>query len=95
MKKAVTAILLTAFAFGATATVAKEKVNYEYDGKVYETKDACLKAKKKAKKKGAIVGAVGGAATTAVFGGNLGESALASGVGAVAGGVIGNSTKKC
>lgn len=93
-------VLLPAFAaavglIAAPAAQAKEKVRYEYDGRTYETRAQCLKAKKKAKEKGAIIGAVGGAATGALLGGNLGESALAAGAGALAGGIIGNKTKKC
>lgn len=72
-----------------------DKTRYEYDGRVYETRAQCLKAKKDAKKKGAIIGAVGGGATGALLGGNVGESALAAGAGALAGAVIGNKTKKC
>lgn len=91
----VAALGMGALGAGAAPAGAREKTRYEYNGHVYETRAECLRAKKNAKKKGAIIGAVGGAATTAIFGGNFGEAALASGVGALAGGAIGDSTKKC
>jgi outer membrane lipoprotein SlyB len=52
----------------------------------------CLKAKKKGAKKGTIIGAAGGAGTALIAGGNLGETALASGAGALAGNLIGKGT---
>ena len=52
----------------------------------------CLKAKKKGAKTGTIVGAAGGAGTALVFGGNLGQTALAAGAGALAGNVIGKGS---
>jgi outer membrane lipoprotein SlyB len=59
---------------------------------------ACLIDRKKAQKKGTIIGAAGGGGTTAIAGGNLGESLLGAGVGALAGNVIGKETatsKRC
>ncbi len=74
---------------------AREKPRWEYGGQYYNSYQACKAARKKAEKKGAIIGAVGGAATAALLGGNVGETALASGVGALAGSQIGKATKKC
>jgi outer membrane lipoprotein SlyB len=61
----------------------------------YASYDQCMAAKRRAKTKGAVVGGVGGAVTGAVVGGNLGETALAAGVGALAGGVIGKNSRRC
>jgi len=58
----------------------------------------CLIQKKKGAKKGTIIGAAGGAATGVIAGGNLGESLLAGGAGAVAGNLLGKGTstnKQC
>lgn len=52
----------------------------------------CLRAKKKGKKTGTIVGAAGGVATGVIAGGNVGESLLAGGAGALVGRAIGNGT---
>jgi hypothetical protein len=92
---AATLILALAATMPTVPLAAKEKTRWVHDGRVYESYAACRKAKKEGKKKGAIIGAAGGAATTAIFGGNVGEAALAAGVGAAAGSAIGQSGKKC
>jgi outer membrane lipoprotein SlyB len=72
------------------------QVLYEYDGKSYQTLDQCLRAKKKAKARGAIAGAAIAGVGTAILGGNLAESALVAGAGALAGREIGRaSAKRC
>lgn len=68
---------------------------YSYDGRVYSSREECLAAKRSAKTKGAIVGAVGGAAAGAVLGGNVGESALAGGAGALGGYVLSGRNTPC
>ena len=69
---------------------------YEYDGKSYQTLEQCLRAKKRAKARGAIAGAVIAGAGAALLGGNVGESALVAGAGALAGREIGRaSVKRC
>jgi outer membrane lipoprotein SlyB len=58
----------------------------------------CLIQKKKGARKGTIIGAAGGAATGVIAGGNLGETLLAGGAGAVAGNLLGKGTstnKQC
>ena len=92
---AISVLLAMGMAMPLAPLSAKEKDRWEYDGRYYNSYEACKAARKKAEKKGAVIGAVGGAATTAVFGGNVGEAALASGVGALAGSQIGKSSKKC
>jgi hypothetical protein len=67
---------------------------YEYDGKSYQTLEQCLRAKKRAKARGAIAGAVIAGAGAALLGGNVGESALVAGAGALAGREIGRATAK-
>src|ERR1700740_2063601 len=52
----------------------------------------CLRKKKKGGKTGAIAGAAGGAGIGLLAGGNLGETALAAGGGALAGHLIGKGT---
>ncbi len=52
----------------------------------------CLIQRKKGGKDGAIIGAAGGAGTALVAGGNVGETLLASGAGALAGHLIGKGT---
>ncbi|MFO7632527.1 MAG: hypothetical protein R6W76_08315 [Caldilinea sp.] len=66
-----------------------------YGNQVYATREECLAAKRDAQTKGAVVGAVGGAATGAVLGGNVGEAALASGVGAAGGAILGGRNRPC
>ncbi len=58
----------------------------------------CLIQRKKGAKKGTIIGAAGGAGAGVVTGGNLGETALAAGAGALAGNLLGKGTstnKRC
>jgi outer membrane lipoprotein SlyB len=52
----------------------------------------CLLKRKKGSRKGTIIGAAGGAGLGLVAGGNLGETALAAGVGALAGNALGGGT---
>ncbi len=53
---------------------------------------SCLIERKKGQKKGTVIGAAGAGGGTAVAGGNLGESLLGAGVGALAGDLIGKET---
>jgi outer membrane lipoprotein SlyB len=78
-----------------TAAVAKERPQWEYGGKLYDSYEACRRAKKRSESRAAVAGAVGGAATAAALGGNLGETALAAGAGAAAGAIIGKNVKRC
>ncbi len=58
----------------------------------------CFIERKKAQKKGTVIGAAGAGATGAIAGGNLGESLLAAGAGALAGNQIGKeagTSKRC
>jgi outer membrane lipoprotein SlyB len=50
---------------------------------------ACLIERKKGQKKGTIIGAAGAGGTAAIAGGDVGESLLGAGVGALAGNLIG------
>lgn len=83
---------------GPTATPAfaqkRAPVVYEYDGRSYNSLAECRRAKKKAKARGAIAGAVIAGAGAAILGGNLGETALVAGAGALAGREIGRASKK-
>ncbi|WP_156257143.1 hypothetical protein [Sandarakinorhabdus oryzae] len=71
-------------------------VLYEYNGKRYNSLADCQRAKKRAKARGAVAGAVIAGAGTALLGGNLGETALVAGGGALVGREIGRrSVKQC
>ena len=77
------------FAIGQTAL-------YEYNGKRYNSLASCQRAKKRAKARGAVAGAAIAGVGTALLGGNLGETALVAGAGALAGREIGRaSVKQC
>jgi outer membrane lipoprotein SlyB len=52
----------------------------------------CLIERKKGGKKGAIIGAAGGAGVGVVAGGNVGETLLGAGAGALAGHLIGKGS---
>jgi len=67
---------------------------YETGGKTYATLDECLRAKKRAKTRATIAGAVIAGAGAAALGGNLGETALVAGAGALAGREIAKATSK-
>ncbi|WP_439545392.1 hypothetical protein [Sandarakinorhabdus sp.] len=83
-------------AFAQSNNNNNSPVLYEYDGKTYQTLDQCRRAKKKAKARGAIAGAAIAGVGTALLGGNLGETALVAGAGALAGREIGRaSAKRC
>ena len=66
-----------------------------YDGRAYNSYEACRDAKHRSRNRGAIAGAAAAGGVAALTGGNLGETALAAGAGAIAGGVIGSTMKKC
>ena len=80
----------------APAAASRQPVLYEYDGKRYQTLEQCLRAKKRAKERGAVAGAAIAGVGAALLGGNLGETALVAGAGALAGREIGRaSVKRC
>lgn len=59
---------------------------------------ACLIERKRGQKKGTVIGAAGGGGTTAIGGGNVGESLLGAGIGAIAGNLVGKeaaTSKRC
>jgi hypothetical protein len=75
--------------------LADDRPVYETGGKRYETYQQCIAAKKRAQKRGTIAGAVVAGAGAAILGGNLGETALVAGGGALVGREIGRTSKKC
>jgi uncharacterized membrane protein YebE (DUF533 family) len=95
--------LIIAISLGLMAPVATpvfaqqgQPTLYEYDGKQYNTLAQCQRAKKRAKARGAVAGAVIAGVGTALLGGNVGETALVAGAGALAGREIGRaSVKRC
>jgi len=95
--------LIVAISLGLMAPVAtpvfaqqSRPTLYEYDGKQYNTLAQCQRAKKRAKARGAVAGAVIAGVGTALLGGNVGETALVAGAGALAGREIGRaSVKRC
>lgn len=104
MHKAFSGLALAAMVAGAPLAPAlspafahsqASQQRYEYNGKVYQTRSQCLAAKKRAQKRGTIAGAVAAGAGAALLGGNLGETALIAGGGALVGREIGRNSKKC
>ncbi|WP_310497693.1 hypothetical protein [Sandarakinorhabdus sp.] len=77
------------------APQGQQASRFEFDGKTYQTRSQCLAAKKRAQKRGTIVGAVAAGAGAALLGGNLGETALVAGGGALLGRELGRNSKKC
>lgn len=67
---------------------------FETGGKTYPTMEECLRAKKRAKARAAIAGAVIAGAGAAAMGGNVGETALVAGAGALAGRELAKATSK-
>lgn len=96
----VTALAVGLAAPAATPALAQAASNrpvvWEHDGKAYETRQQCLRAKERAKKRGTVAGAAIAGVGAALLGGNLGETALVAGAGALTGREIGRATaKKC
>ena len=79
----------------ALPAAAKSKTQWVHDGKVYDSYASCKRAKDKSKERAAIVGAASAGTIAALAGGNLGETALVAGAGALTGAVIGKNAKKC
>lgn len=79
----------------ATPAVAQRNngpVLYETGGKRYNSLAECQRAKKRAKDRATVAGAALAGAGAALLGGNLGETALVAGAGALAGREIGKRT---
>jgi hypothetical protein len=74
---------------------ARQKVRYEYNGHYYASKERCLAEKRRSVKRGTLVGAATAGIGAALLGGNLGESALIAGGGAVVGNAIAHKTHRC
>jgi uncharacterized membrane protein YebE (DUF533 family) len=78
------------------AQTRDNQTTWETGGKTYNSLAECQRAKKRAKARGAVAGAVIAGAGAAILGGNVGETALVAGAGALAGREIGRATaKKC
>jgi hypothetical protein len=80
---------------GALPAVAKDKTQWVYDGKAYDSYESCKRAKDKSKDRAAVVGAASAGTVAALAGGSLAETALVAGAGALTGAVIGKNAKKC
>ena len=80
----------------AQAQAENGPVLYEYNGKSYRTEAECLRAKKRAKARGTVAGAAVAGLGAALLGGNVGETALVAGAGALVGRELGRrSNKQC
>jgi hypothetical protein len=96
-------ILMLAMAGLAMATaptaplMAKKKpqTQWVHDGRTYASYEDCKRAKDKSRDRAAIVGAASAGTVAAIAGGNLGETALVAGAGALTGAMIGKNAKKC
>jgi hypothetical protein len=84
------ALSVSALMLPACAT-NQNRGGWHWGGQNYATLEEC----RAAKRRGAVAGAVGGAATGAILGGNVGETALAAGVGAAGGAVIARGSRAC
>lgn len=69
-------------------------VVYETGGKRYNSLAECQRAKKRAKNRATVAGAAIAGAGAALLGGNVAETALVAGAGALAGREIGRRTAK-
>jgi hypothetical protein len=69
-----------------------QPVLYETGGKRYNSLAECQRAKKRAKDRATVAGAAIAGAGTALLGGNVAETALVAGAGALAGREIGKRT---
>lgn len=78
----------------APAFAQARPVLYEYGGKQFNSLADCQRAKKRAKARATVAGAVIAGAGAALLGGNVGETALVAGAGALAGREIGRRTVK-
>nr|WP_310523260.1 hypothetical protein [Polymorphobacter sp.] len=89
--------IIAAIAAGIPAlpAAAKSKQRYEYNGRQYDSYQQCRDEKRRAQKRGTVVGAATAGIGAALLGGNLGESALIAGGGAVVGNQLGKNSKKC
>jgi hypothetical protein len=67
-------------------------VLFETGGRQYNSLAECQRAKKRAKNRATVAGAALAGAGAALLGGNLGETALVAGAGALAGREIGKRT---
>lgn len=86
---------LVAMTLLAGCAASSHRGGWQYGDRVYSSRQDCLDAKRRAKAQGTVVGALGGAATGAVLGGNVGETALAAGAGALAGNVLSGRNRNC
>ena len=85
---------VAATSFTAAPAFAKQK-RYYYDGdRRYSSYAECKNRRDRAGKRGTVIGAVGAGAGAALLGGNLGESLLGAGAGAVAGNALGRGGEK-
>lgn len=85
---------VSATSFAAVPADARKRDRY-YDGnRYYSSYNECKRARDRAGKRGTVIGAAGAGLGAAALGGNLGESLLGAGVGAVAGNAIGRTTEK-
>jgi hypothetical protein len=89
------AITILAASVPALPAAAQNRNYYEYAGKRYESRQQCLAAKKRSEKRATIVGAATAGIGAALLGGNVGETALVAGGGAVVGNVIASKSKRC
>lgn len=93
----ISSIVVAAIVAGVPAlpAAAKDRQRYEYNGKTYRSLEQCRAEKRRAQKRGTVAGAAAAGIGAALLGGNLGETALVAGGGAVVGNQLGKSGKNC
>ena len=100
MQKALMIAAMLGMAGPASTPVLAQQNNgpvlYETGGKRYNSLAECQRAKKRAKDRATVAGAAIAGAGAALLGGNVAETALVAGAGALAGREIGKRTvKRC
>lgn len=94
--RAIPLILVAAItSLPAMPAAARHHDRYNYNGHSYSSYQQCVDAKRRAQKRGTIAGAATAGAGAALLGGNLGESLLVAGGGALVGSAIGKNSKHC
>ncbi len=78
----------------APATARQSNNYYEFKGKRYATYQQCMAARKRSQQRGTVAGAAAAGVGAALLGGNVGESLLVAGGGALVGNEIGKSSRR-
>lgn len=94
---AAAALSLAAPAIAQDNRAARDDGGFTFEGSKdrFQTRAECQRAKKRARARGTVAGAAVAGAGAAILGGNLGETALVAGAGALVGRELGRNSKTC